>query len=161
MPTHLTSTSPSGRYPALSLSLFERALRRDGSSPILSYTDKYLGGEGMVSAPRELPAQLAPDLEKELRDAAVVVAALAGVRGVWRLDFLVDRHGAVVGERGQHHPGLARQVPLGGRRRRRLPHASGGYGRRGQAPAERAVGLHREPMGQLCVRRPRSPTSSG
>jgi D-alanine-D-alanine ligase len=77
-------------FPSVSLSLLERALRRDRSSPILSYTDKYLGGDGMVSAPRELPAQLAPGLEKELRDAAAVVAALAGARGVWRLDFLVE-----------------------------------------------------------------------
>jgi len=76
-------------YPALSLSLFERALRSDASSPILSYADKYLGGEGMVSAPRELPAQLAPGLEKELREAATSVAVLTGARGVWRLDFLV------------------------------------------------------------------------
>jgi len=77
-------------WPTLSLSLFERAIRQDGASPILSYTDKYLGGEGMVSAPRELPAQLAPGLEKELRGAAMQVAVLAGVRGVWRLDFLVE-----------------------------------------------------------------------
>jgi len=77
-------------YPKVTLSLFERALRRDPSSPILSYTDKYLGGEGMVSAPRELPAQLPAALDKELRDAALQVAALAGVRGVWRLDYLVE-----------------------------------------------------------------------
>ncbi|MGH9104972.1 MAG: D-alanine--D-alanine ligase family protein [Acidimicrobiales bacterium] len=77
-------------WPALSLSLLERALRSDGSSPILSYADKYLGGEGMLSAPRELPARLPDGLEKELRDAAGEVAALAGVRGVWRLDFLVE-----------------------------------------------------------------------
>ena len=77
-------------YPALALSLFERALRSHGSSPILSYTDKYLGGEGMVSAPRELPAKIDPGLEKELSDAASLVAALVGVRGVWRIDFLVD-----------------------------------------------------------------------
>ena len=77
-------------FPTVSLSLFERALRTDTTSPILSYRDKYLGGEGMVSAPRELPAQLAPELEKELRDAATSVAAIAGARGVWRLDFLVS-----------------------------------------------------------------------
>jgi D-alanine-D-alanine ligase len=47
----------------------------------------------MVSAPRELPAKLEPGLEKELRDAAMTVAALAGVRGVWRIDFLVEDGG--------------------------------------------------------------------
>ncbi|MGA3218696.1 MAG: hypothetical protein ABSE77_06415 [Acidimicrobiales bacterium] len=80
-------------YPALALSLFDRPLRPAGAGPILSYSDKYLGGQGMVSAPRELPAQLAPGLEKELRDAATTVAVLAGVRGVWRIDFLVEEGG--------------------------------------------------------------------
>jgi D-alanine-D-alanine ligase len=77
-------------YPRTELSLFERSLRADASSPILSYSDKYLGGEGMVSAPRELPAQLSPALEKELSGAALGVAALAGARGVWRIDFLIE-----------------------------------------------------------------------
>ncbi len=81
-------------YPALALSLFERPLRLGSSSPILSYADKYLGGEGMVSAPRELPAQLDAGLEKELRDAASRIAALAGARGVWRIDFLVEGQGS-------------------------------------------------------------------
>lgn len=77
-------------YPAFSVSLFARALRADGASPILSYSDKYLGGEGMVSAPRELPAQLGPGLEKDLTDAASVVAEITGLRGVWRVDFLME-----------------------------------------------------------------------
>jgi D-alanine-D-alanine ligase len=77
-------------YPALALSLFERPLRSGGSGPIYSYKDKYLGGEGMVSAPRELPAKLPAGLEKELREAATSIAALAGARGVWRVDFLVE-----------------------------------------------------------------------
>ena len=77
-------------YPALTFSLFERPLRAVGSSPILSYSDKYLGGEGMVSAPRELPAQLDAGLEKELQDAAWRIASVAGARGVWRIDFLVE-----------------------------------------------------------------------
>jgi D-alanine-D-alanine ligase len=77
-------------YPSLALSLFERPLRMGGSSPIYSYSDKYLGGEGMVSAPRELPAKLPAGLEKELREAASAIAALAGARGVWRVDFLLE-----------------------------------------------------------------------
>jgi D-alanine-D-alanine ligase len=80
-------------YPSLALSLFERPLRAGGSSPILSYSDKYLGGEGMVSAARELPAKLPTGLEKELREAASSIAALAGARGVWRVDFLVEPDG--------------------------------------------------------------------
>jgi D-alanine-D-alanine ligase len=77
-------------YPSFQLSLFERPLRSPVASQILGYADKYLGGEGMVSAPRELPAQLVPALEKELREAANAVAALAQLRGVWRIDFLVE-----------------------------------------------------------------------
>ncbi len=77
-------------YPALTFSLFERPLRAVGSSPILSYSDKYLGGEGMASAPRELPAQLDAGLEEELQDAAWRIASVAGARGIWRIDFLVE-----------------------------------------------------------------------
>jgi D-alanine-D-alanine ligase len=86
-------------YPQMELSLFARALRAAdaGGAPakgaILSYSDKYLGGEGMLSAPRELPAELAPGLEKELASAANSVAALVGLRGVWRVDFLVEPGG--------------------------------------------------------------------
>lgn len=79
-------------WPKMSLSAIARALRAGGdASSILSYSDKYLGGEGMVSAPRELPATLPEGLEKELREAALLVAALCGARGVWRIDFLADR----------------------------------------------------------------------
>ncbi len=77
-------------WPQLQLSLLERPLRSPGAAEILGYRDKYLGGEGMLSAPRELPAVLAPDVEKGLREAAATVAALAQVRGVARIDFLVE-----------------------------------------------------------------------
>jgi D-alanine-D-alanine ligase len=75
-------------YPARQLSLLERPLRAGGD--ILGYNDKYLGGEGMASAQRELPAVLDPALAGRLLDAARVVVDLAGVRGVARLDFLVE-----------------------------------------------------------------------
>jgi D-alanine-D-alanine ligase len=77
-------------WPELQLSAIERPLRSPGSSEILGYRDKYLGGEGMVSAPRQLPAEIPESLEKAIRDAATSVAALALVRGVARIDFLVD-----------------------------------------------------------------------
>jgi len=48
-------------YPGLSVSAIEKPLRRSQTAEILDYRDKYVGGEGMVSAPRELPAVLAPD----------------------------------------------------------------------------------------------------
>jgi D-alanine-D-alanine ligase len=44
----------------------------------------------MVHAPRELPAQLEPAVEKTLRDMAARVARLSGLRGVARIDFLAD-----------------------------------------------------------------------
>jgi D-alanine-D-alanine ligase len=77
-------------FPQLQLSAIERPLRSPGSAEILGYGDKYLGGEGMVSAPRELPARIAEPMEKAIRDAAAMVAVIAGVRGVARIDFLAD-----------------------------------------------------------------------
>ena len=77
-------------WPQLQLSAIEKPLRSKGSGEILGYKDKYLGGEGMVSAPRELPAVIPDILEKAVRDAAMAVAGLALARGVARIDFLVD-----------------------------------------------------------------------
>ncbi|HEX2701630.1 MAG TPA: hypothetical protein VHM89_15625 [Acidimicrobiales bacterium] len=74
-------------WPQLELSAIERPLRTDGGS-ILGYKDKYLGGEGMASAPRELPARLPEAVAARVRHMATVVAGLAGVRGVARIDFL-------------------------------------------------------------------------
>jgi D-alanine-D-alanine ligase len=77
-------------WPELQLSAIERPLRSEGSTEILGYRDKYLGGEGMVSAPRELPARVPEQLQKTLREAAATVAGLVPARGVARVDFLVD-----------------------------------------------------------------------
>ncbi|MDP9072583.1 MAG: hypothetical protein M3N98_00165 [Actinomycetota bacterium] len=85
-------------WPELQLSAIERPLRSAGSAEILGYRDKYLGGDGMVSAPRELPADIGEGLEKALRDAASSVAALALVRGVARIDFLIDGNDWYVNE---------------------------------------------------------------
>ncbi|MDQ6614035.1 MAG: hypothetical protein M3083_04645 [Actinomycetota bacterium] len=85
-------------WPELQFSAIERPLRSPGSAEILGYQDKYLGGEGMVSAPRELPADIPESLEKAIRDAAASVAALALVRGVARIDFLVDEGNWYVNE---------------------------------------------------------------
>jgi D-alanine-D-alanine ligase len=75
-------------WPGLSLSAIERPVRTRASAEIYGYADKYVGGEGMASAPRELPAKLSPSLEERVRAAAEVAARLCGVRGVARLDFL-------------------------------------------------------------------------
>ena len=54
-------------WPELQLSAIEHPLRKSGVSSgrqpeILGYRDKYSGGEGMVSAPRELPARISWNL---------------------------------------------------------------------------------------------------
>lgn len=77
-------------YPVLDLSAIERPLRRSSSAEILNYRDKYVGGEGMVSAPRELPAQLASVQRDEIVRYASEIAELCMVRGVARLDFLAS-----------------------------------------------------------------------
>ncbi len=77
-------------YPALELSAIERPLRRSAHAEILNYRDKYVGGEGMVSAPRELPALLSPSRRGEIERVAAAVAELAGVRGIARVDFLAN-----------------------------------------------------------------------
>lgn len=74
-------------FPEPQLSAIEKPVRGDG---IYAYSEKYAGGEGMVSAPRELPAILDAAIEKDLRDQALTAASLAGVRGVARIDFLLD-----------------------------------------------------------------------
>jgi D-alanine-D-alanine ligase len=77
-------------FPQMQLSAIERPLRSAGSAEILGYGDKYLGGDGMVSAPRELPARIPEPMEKAIRDAAAAVAVLSGARGVARIDFLAE-----------------------------------------------------------------------
>ena len=77
-------------WPELQLSAIERPLRTRTGGEILGYLDKYSGREGMSSAPRELPAQISPELERRVKELAPQVAALFGLRGVARLDFLSD-----------------------------------------------------------------------
>ncbi len=77
-------------YPTLALSAIERPIRRTGAAEILDYRDKYVGGDGMVSAPREIPAVMAPGQAARIVEIAESVADVAGVRGVARIDFLVN-----------------------------------------------------------------------
>jgi D-alanine-D-alanine ligase len=85
-------------YPGLELSAIARPLRGSDSHEILGYRDKYLGGEGMVSALREQPARLEPAAEKAVAEAARAVAEICGVRGVARVDFLLDGDDLYVNE---------------------------------------------------------------
>jgi D-alanine-D-alanine ligase len=77
-------------YPSLSLSAIEKPVRRSSAAEILDYRDKYVGGEGMVSAPRELPAVLGPGQRDVVEQYARVIASVASVRGVARVDFLAN-----------------------------------------------------------------------
>jgi D-alanine-D-alanine ligase len=85
-------------WPELQVSAVERPLRTRGDGEILGYQDKYVGSEGMTSAPRELPARIQPDLERRIRMLAHEVASLIGLRGVTRLDFLSDGEDLFVNE---------------------------------------------------------------
>ena len=77
-------------YPEVALSAIERPLRRAGATEILDYRDKYVAGEGMATAPRELPARLAPGQREAIEGAARTIARVASVRGVARVDFLAS-----------------------------------------------------------------------
>jgi D-alanine-D-alanine ligase len=78
-------------WPTRQLSAIERPLRSTGAGgEILGYTDKYVGGEGMASAPRELPAAVSPERRREIEALAHAVADAIGLRGVGRIDFLAN-----------------------------------------------------------------------
>ncbi len=85
-------------YPQIQLSAIEKPIRRSENAEILDYRDKYVGGEGMVSAPRELPANLPPGQGDALREAARRIAEVALVRGVARIDFLANDEELYVNE---------------------------------------------------------------
>lgn len=85
-------------FPQRSLSAIEKPIRRSAAAEILDYRDKYVGGEGMVSAPRELPAILAPGQAEAVRAYTEVIAEVASVRGVARVDFLANDEELYVNE---------------------------------------------------------------
>ena len=97
-------------WPTLELSAVERPIRAPASTDILDYRDKYVAGEGMAGASRELPARITPELEKGLRAAAEGIAALAGVRGIARIDYLSDGEQFVVNEINTIPGSLARYL---------------------------------------------------
>jgi D-alanine-D-alanine ligase len=77
-------------YPGLELSAIERPERLRAGAEILDYADKYVGGEGMHAAAREVPANIAASLEERLRSDARTAAEVLLARGVARIDFLSD-----------------------------------------------------------------------
>lgn len=88
-------------YPELQVSAIERPMREltpNSRSEILSYRDKYSGGEGMVSAPRQVPADIADTVAAQIDAFARRLAVLCRVRGIARVDFLSDGVGLWVNE---------------------------------------------------------------
>ncbi|MGH9103559.1 MAG: hypothetical protein ACRDYD_11355, partial [Acidimicrobiales bacterium] len=80
-------------WPRPTLSAIERPIRSPGASAILTYADKYMGGEGMLSAARELPAKISGEVAEVLRAASLALVELASLRGVTRVDFLAGEGG--------------------------------------------------------------------
>ena len=97
-------------YPDLELSAIERPLRSGATGEILGYTDKYVGGAGMASAPRELPAIVSTEQGTTIRSLAGRVAEAVGVRGVARIDFLANESEIVVNEINTIPGSLARYL---------------------------------------------------
>jgi D-alanine-D-alanine ligase len=97
-------------WPEPALSAIERPLKSNDSAEILNYADKYVGGEGMASAPRQLPAKLPAALTEQLRAAALEIARLTDVRGVARIDFLSDGDAWFVNEINTVPGSLARYL---------------------------------------------------
>jgi D-alanine-D-alanine ligase len=74
-------------YPDFALSQIERPLRPDAEK-IYTFADKYLNESGLQGAPREMPAKLAPDVEKTITDCARKVYDVLQATGIVRIDFL-------------------------------------------------------------------------
>lgn len=80
-------------YPKWELSAIEAPAR--AAAGIYSYDQKYLAWGGEVSAGRELPAPLEPEMEEEIHRLSLRVTEVAGLRGIARIDYL-ERDGDIV-----------------------------------------------------------------
>ena len=98
-------------WPQLELSAVERPLRSTAAAEILGYADKYVGGEGMASAPRELPADLSPAPRLAPRRGSHHRATGGGAgRDAHRLPL---RRPVPVRERDQHRPRITGALSVG------------------------------------------------
>jgi len=62
----------------------------DRRSGIYSYQQKYVGGEGMAGAPRRLNPELPARTAVTVHRAVQTITRVARLRGVARVDFLMD-----------------------------------------------------------------------
>ena len=76
-------------FPSFRTSLLEKPLAPAGNEGIYSYGQKYLQTDGLVAAPRELPADVPEAVTAEARRLAEAVVEVTGLRGLGRLDFLL------------------------------------------------------------------------
>jgi D-alanine-D-alanine ligase len=76
-------------YPEVSTSPIERPLKPE-TAAVYGYEDKYLRGEGMQSAPRELPAEIPGSIAGRITEMALSFAQVWGPTGAARVDFLWD-----------------------------------------------------------------------
>ena len=75
-------------YPDFAVSLLEKPLAPTGEG-IYSYGQKYLQADGLVAAPRELPAQVPAAVTAEAERLTAAVVEVTGLRGLARLDLLL------------------------------------------------------------------------
>jgi D-alanine-D-alanine ligase len=80
-------------HPEWQLSAVEAPARSDEG--IYSYDQKYLAWGGEVSSGRELPATLDEEMAKLIIELSRQVTAVAGLRGIARIDYL-EKDGALV-----------------------------------------------------------------
>ncbi len=76
-------------HPSLQTSLLEKPLAPAAEEGIYSYGQKYLQTDGLVAAPRELPADVPDTVTKEAERLTAAVVDVVGLKGVGRLDFLL------------------------------------------------------------------------
>jgi D-alanine-D-alanine ligase len=76
-------------HPALQTSLLEKPLAPAAEEGIYSYGQKYLQTDGLVAAPRELPADVPDAVTREAERLTAAVVDVVGLKGVGRLDFLL------------------------------------------------------------------------
>lgn len=73
------------------VSEIERPLRSGFAGEFYTYKEKYLtSGEGIVGAPRELPATIGEELRERIRSIALQLRTALPIRGIARIDFLLD-----------------------------------------------------------------------